>query len=190
MSEIRIQRDGNQEKPPICIKIAGQSEPEHGDGEDYAVVLSGCQQYRVLALLSGHEGDFSSDFGEEGESGRRVHRRKKGGKTGLFEYAHHGTLFSDEIETMSPALQERWGDAMLLIDHLQRLPGIHFMLTARDRAFIRRSARASRNFGKPLMKRTRLCTEMPAGFLMNQVKGAELWRRPESIFGIGGSQPP
>ena len=126
----------------------------------------------------------------EGESGRRVHRRKKGGKTGLFEYAHHGTLFSDEIETMSPALQERWGDAMLLIDHLQRLPGIHFMLTARDRAFIRRSARASRNFGKPLMKRTRLCTEMPAGFLMNQVKGAELWRRPESIFGIGGSQPP
>ena len=30
---------------------------------------------------------------------------KKGGKLGLFEYAHHGTLFLDEIEGMSPNLQ-------------------------------------------------------------------------------------
>lgn len=30
---------------------------------------------------------------------------KKGGKPGLFEYAHRGTLFLDEIEAMSPALQ-------------------------------------------------------------------------------------
>ena len=30
---------------------------------------------------------------------------KKGGKLGLFEYAHHGTLFLDEIEGMSPKLQ-------------------------------------------------------------------------------------
>lgn len=32
---------------------------------------------------------------------------KKGGKPGLFEYAHHGTLFLDEIETMSPGLQSK-----------------------------------------------------------------------------------
>ena len=32
---------------------------------------------------------------------------KKGGKPGLFEYAHQGTLFLDEIETMSPALQAK-----------------------------------------------------------------------------------
>lgn len=30
---------------------------------------------------------------------------KKGGKLGLFEYAHRGTLFLDEIEAMSPNLQ-------------------------------------------------------------------------------------
>jgi len=30
---------------------------------------------------------------------------KKGGKLGLFEYAHKGTIFLDEIEDMSPALQ-------------------------------------------------------------------------------------
>lgn len=30
---------------------------------------------------------------------------KKGGKIGLFEYAHKGTLFLDELEGMSPALQ-------------------------------------------------------------------------------------
>ena len=30
---------------------------------------------------------------------------KKGGKLGLFEYAHRGTLFLDEIEGMSPTLQ-------------------------------------------------------------------------------------
>ena len=30
---------------------------------------------------------------------------KKGGKMGLFEYAHNGTLFLDEIEAMSPNLQ-------------------------------------------------------------------------------------
>lgn len=30
---------------------------------------------------------------------------KKGGKLGLFEFAHSGTLFLDEIENMSPALQ-------------------------------------------------------------------------------------
>lgn len=30
---------------------------------------------------------------------------KKGGKTGLFEFAHKGTIFLDEIEGMSPALQ-------------------------------------------------------------------------------------
>ncbi|WMJ81725.1 sigma 54-interacting transcriptional regulator [Clostridium sp. MB40-C1] len=30
---------------------------------------------------------------------------KKGGKTGLFEFAHRGTIFLDEIEGMSPALQ-------------------------------------------------------------------------------------
>lgn len=30
---------------------------------------------------------------------------KKGGKLGLFEFAHHGTLFLDEIEGMSPNLQ-------------------------------------------------------------------------------------
>lgn len=32
---------------------------------------------------------------------------KKGGKQGLFEYAHQGTLFLDEIETMSPSLQAK-----------------------------------------------------------------------------------
>lgn len=32
---------------------------------------------------------------------------KKGGKEGLFEYAHQGTLFLDEIETMSPSLQAK-----------------------------------------------------------------------------------
>lgn len=30
---------------------------------------------------------------------------KKGGRPGLFEFAHHGTLFLDEVEGMSPALQ-------------------------------------------------------------------------------------
>lgn len=32
---------------------------------------------------------------------------KKGGKLGLFEFAHTGTLFLDEVEAMSPALQVR-----------------------------------------------------------------------------------
>ena len=31
--------------------------------------------------------------------------QKKGGRPGLFEFAHHGTLFLDEVEGMSPALQ-------------------------------------------------------------------------------------
>ena len=30
---------------------------------------------------------------------------KKGGRPGLFEFAHHGTLFLDEVEGVSPALQ-------------------------------------------------------------------------------------
>lgn len=30
---------------------------------------------------------------------------RKGGRPGLFEFAHHGTLFLDEVEGMSPALQ-------------------------------------------------------------------------------------
>ena len=32
---------------------------------------------------------------------------KKGGKAGLFEYAHLGTLFLDEVEAMSPMLQAK-----------------------------------------------------------------------------------
>lgn len=32
---------------------------------------------------------------------------KKGGKAGLFEYAHMGTLFLDEVEAMSPLLQAK-----------------------------------------------------------------------------------
>lgn len=32
---------------------------------------------------------------------------KKGGKVGLFEFAHQGTIFLDEIENMSPALQAK-----------------------------------------------------------------------------------
>jgi len=32
---------------------------------------------------------------------------KRGGKAGLFEYAHRGTLFLDEIETISPAFQAK-----------------------------------------------------------------------------------
>lgn len=35
-----------------------------------------------------------------------------------------------------PALQERRGDVMLLIDHFQRLLGIHFTLTERAQAAI------------------------------------------------------
>jgi len=30
---------------------------------------------------------------------------KKGGKLGLFEFAHKGSIFLDEVEAMSPALQ-------------------------------------------------------------------------------------
>ncbi len=35
----------------------------------------------------------------------RLPGQKKGGRPGLFEFAHHGTLFLDEVEGMSPALQ-------------------------------------------------------------------------------------
>ena len=38
---------------------------------------------------------------------RSLYRGEEGGKPGLFECAHQGSLFLDEIETMSPALQAK-----------------------------------------------------------------------------------
>ena len=67
----------------------------YSDRKDYPFVAVNCaaipENLLESELFGYEEGAFTG--------------AKKGGKIGLFEFAHMGTLFLDEIEGMSPALQ-------------------------------------------------------------------------------------
>lgn len=74
---------------------------------------------------------------------------KKGGRPGLFEFAHQGTLFLDEVEGMSPALQVkllrvlqereimRGEDIFLILEHFRQEMGGKFALSQEIRQLFR-----------------------------------------------------
>ena len=92
-------------KTNSAVLITGESGPgqelfahavhNYSDRKDYPFVAVNCaaipENLLESELFGYEEGAFTG--------------AKRGGKIGLFEFAHMGTLFLDEIEGMSPALQ-------------------------------------------------------------------------------------